>query len=114
MTKAEIEKIVADSIAKALGNDNNATSADGANTTPTAPTKVTVESVQKMVNDAVAKALTPQEEQVTAENINEIVEKAVSKAIEPILKSRALPSALGNDNDGEVKNSEPHYLAGLL
>lgn len=114
MTKAEIEKIVADSIAKALGTDNNATPTNGANTTPTAPTEVTVESVQKMVNDAVAKALTPQEEQVTAENINEIVEKAVGKAIEPILKSRALPSALGNDNDGEIKKSEPHYLAGLL
>ena len=114
MTKADVEKIVADAIAKANtpASDGNPEAPAAAETPAPAP-ELTQETVEKMVADAVAKALAPQEEQVTAENIGEIVDKAVKKAIEPILKARALPSAL-NDGNGDVQKNEPHYLAGIL
>lgn len=111
MTKAEVQAVVEEAVKKALGNDN------GAEVTPAAdnaePT-VTAESVQKMVDDAIAKALAPQQsEEITPETVADMVEKAVKKAVEPILKSRALPSNLG-DGNGEVKKDNTHYLHGIL
>ncbi|MBQ8331124.1 MAG: hypothetical protein IJX94_01325 [Clostridia bacterium] len=109
MTKSEIEKIVADAVAKAM-----APAQEEAPAAPDAPAEITVEGVQKMVEDAVAKALAPKEEAVTPENVNDIVEKAVKKAIEPILKSRALSTALGDGDAEPVEKGEAHYLTGIL
>lgn len=110
MNKAEIERIVSEAIAKALKPENakpEETAAD---------TPITQESVEKMVEEAVKKALAPKQEdkQLTAEEINGIVEKAVKKAVEPILKARALPTALGGESTDAVEKSETHYLAGIL
>ena len=109
MTKSEIEKIVADAVAKAMEPAQEETPA-----APAAPAEITAESVQKMVEEAVAKALAPKEEAVTPENIEEIVAKAVNKAVEPILKSRALPTSIGDGDAEPVEKNEAHYLAGIL
>lgn len=113
LKKAEVEKLVQESVAaavaKALGETKPETSEE----------PVTAEAVQKMAEEAVAKALTPPEaeEPVTAESIQKMVADAVSKAVEPVLKARGVPSAL-NDNgtggDPVEKGGEPHYLHGIL
>ena len=109
MTKSEIEKIVADAVAKAMNPE-----APAAPEAPEAPEVLTAESVQKMVDEAVKKALEPKEDAVTAENINDVVKEAVAKAIEPILKARALPTSLEEGNANNVEKGEVHYLAGIL
>lgn len=118
MTKSEIEKIVADAIAKATAPATPAVEEKPAptETTPVAKEEITSESVQKMVDAAIAKALAPQEEQknLSFDEVNDIVEKAVQKAIEPILKARALPSSLGEGNENPIEKGDTHYLAGIL
>lgn len=122
MTKTEIEKIVADAVAKSLnapaaGEAAPETPAAPETETPAAPAEITPESVQKMVNEAVKKALTPETEEkpLTAEDVQKCVNEAVKKAIEPIMKSRALPTAIGGDGEGQVeKSGKQHYLAGIL
>ena len=117
MTKSEIEKIVADAVAKATAPAAPAAEETPA-TTPaaeTAPAEITAEAVEKMVADAIAKALAPAEEKpLTAEDVNDIVEKAVKKAVEPILKARALPTAISEGDADPIEKGEPHYLAGIL
>ena len=122
MTKTEIEKIVADAVAKSLnapaaGEAAPETPAAPETETPAAPAEITPESVQKMVNEAVKKALAPETEEkpLTAEDVQKCVNEAVKKAIEPIMKSRALPTSIGGDGEGQVeKSGEQHYLAGIL
>lgn len=118
MTKSEIEKIVADAIAKsATPAAAEATpEATPATETPATP-EITAESVQKMVDEAVKKALTPETEEkpLTPEDVQKCVDEAVKKAIEPILKSRALPTNIsGNGEEKVEKAGEQHYLAGIL
>ena len=128
VTKQDVEKIVASAIEKAMGG--NAQQAAGQQEPPqaaqsgagavekaegkenTAPTEITPESVEKMVQEAITKAMTPQEEHVTAEQVQEMITAAVAKAVDPVLKSRGLPSNLG----GTVEKSagEEHYLHGIL
>lgn len=119
MTKSEIEKIVADAVAKATAPAAPAAeetpATNPAADTPAAPAEITAEAVEKMVADAIAKALAPAEEKpLTAEDVNDIVEKAVKKAVEPILKARALPTAIGEGDADPIEKGEPHYLAGIL
>lgn len=119
MTKSEIEKIVADAVAKATAPAapaaEEAPATNPAADTPAAPAEITAEAVEKMVADAIAKALAPAEEKpLTAEDVNDIVEKAVKKAVEPILKARALPTAIGEGDADPIEKGEPHYLAGIL
>ena len=114
MTKAEIETLVAESVKKALDEAQTP-----ATETPAAETDapITAESVEKMVEAAIEKALAPKQEekQLTADEVNDIVEKAVKKAVEPILKSRALPTSLGGENTDPVeKSGNDHYLHGIL
>ncbi len=104
--KSEVETLIQEAVTKALEKQ----------TTPPAagPETVTAEAVQKMVDEAITKALTPegQDEQVTAEAVAKMVEEAVAKAVEPVLKARGVPSAL---NDGEpVEKEAPHYLHGII
>ena len=109
--KAEVEKLVQESVAaaveKALGEAKPAASEE----------PVTAEAVQKMVEEAVAKALTPAEaeEPVTAESIQKMVEEAVKKAVAPVLKARGVPSAMNDGESGDiVEKGEQHYLHGIL
>lgn len=115
MTKSEIEAIVAEAVKKSLAPENTAATPE---TTPATETpEITAESVQKMVDEAVAKALAPatEEKTLTAEEVQNCVNDAVAKAIEPILKSRALPTNISDNADNKVeKADEPHYLAGIL
>ena len=122
MTKNEIEKIVADAVAKSLNAPATGEAAPETPTvpeieTPAAPTEITSESVQKMVDEAVKKALAPKTEEkpLTAKDVQKCVNEAVKKALEPIMKSRALPTAIGGNGEGLVeKSGEQHYLAGIL
>ena len=119
MTKSEVEKIVAEAVAKAMAPAAEETPAveetPVATETPAAPAEITAESVQKMVDDAIEKALAPKEEKpLTAEDVTKMVAEAVEKAVEPILKARALPTNIGGGNADPVEKSERHYLAGIL
>ena len=114
MTKAEIETMVAEAVTKALEEAKPTATAPAAEEPTTAP--ITEEAVEKMVADAVSKALAPQKEEkkLTAEDVSAMVEKAVKKAVDPILKARALPTALEGEGTDPVEKNEPHYLAGIL
>ncbi|MCC8110391.1 MAG: hypothetical protein LIO74_01785 [Ruminococcus sp.] len=112
MAKTEIQALVDESIKKAL--DTAQGEQTPAKNAPTAETLVTAEAVQKMVDSAFQKALTPAEEPMTAETVQEMVEKAVAKAIEPVLKARGLSSNLNDEQFIEKKNETRHYLAGIL
>ena len=52
---------------------------------------------------------------MTEEVVAKMVEEAVAKAVTPVLKARGVPSAL-NDGEGAdpVEKSEQHYLHGIL
>lgn len=125
VTKQEVEQIVSAAIAKAFGGDaqqNTSTAAqDGAGAVEkaagegnTTPAEITPESVEKMVADAIEKALAPkQEESVTAEQVQDMITKAVAAAVEPVLKSKGLPSNL-NNSTVEKAAGEQHYLHGIL
>lgn len=108
VTKQEVEQIVADAIAKALGDQQQ---------TPAEPnveksTEVTPEFITAAVEAAVAKATAP--EPMTAETVQQMIETAVNKALEPIRKRTGVPSNL-NDSSGTIeKQAEEHYLHGIL
>lgn len=109
VTKAEVEKLVQETVAASVAK------ALGVETPETGDENITADAVQKMVEEAVAKALAPkqpEEEPVTAESIAKMVEEAVSKAVEPVLKARGVPTAI-NDG-GDNKPVEKHYLHGIL
>lgn len=127
VTKQEVETIVASAIAKAMGGSGQqqeqpaqgAQSGAGAvekeaatgNITPEA---ITPESIEKMVQEAITKAMTPQAEHISAEQVQEMITAAVAKAVDPVLKSRGLPSNLGGDGTVEKRAGEQHYLHGIL
>jgi len=124
VNKQEVEAIVASAIAKAMGNDlqQKEQPAQGVQEVVGAVEKatagntpqeaITPESVEKMVREAISKAMTPPEEQISAAKVQEMISAAVAKAVEPVLKSRGLPSNLG----GAVEKAagEEHYLHGIL
>lgn len=121
VTKEDVEAIVAKSIKAALekkGTDETAQKAEKL---------VTEESINEMVKAAIAKAsaaapkteekstaetATPKtEERMTAEQVQQMITDAVAKAMDPLLKSKGLPSNLGNIQKSE---EEQHYLHGIL
>lgn len=115
MTKTDIEKMVAEAVEKALAKADETPATETPAETPAAE-PITADSVQKMIDEAIAKALAPQENEkpLTSEEVNGIVEKAVEKAIEPILKSRGLSYANNDGNTDNIEKGESHYLAGIL
>lgn len=125
VTKQEVEQIVSAAIEKAVGSarqqDTAQAAQDGAGAVKkaegiesTAPAEITQESVEKMVEVAIAKALEPQQEEpVTAEQVQEMVTAAVEKAVAPVLKSKGIPSNL-NGSVVEKAAGEEHYLHGIL
>lgn len=128
VTKAEVMEIVEEAITKAMTPQNAAQSGSenvgaenptegiekAAQGTTPATEGVTAESIQKMVDEAVAKAVQPVEKQLTSEEeINAAIQDAVAKAMEPVLKSAGLPTNLNNNESG-VEKSVEHYLHGIL
>lgn len=110
VTKAEVQTIVDEAIKKAL-DGVNATKTEEA---PAAEPALTAEAVEKMVADAVQKALEPKaDEAMTTEAVQKMVAEAVAKAVEPVLKARGVSSNL-NDEKPVEKNENRHYLAGIL
>ena len=120
--KSEVQQIVDEAIAKAFGGtqeggstvtETPATGAVEKGAEPeTAPTEITPETIQKMVEAAVEKATQP-EEHVTAEQVQEMITAAVEKAVDPVLKSKGLPSNL-NGSGVQKSTGEVHYLHGIL
>ncbi len=123
VTKQDIEQIVSAAIEKAIGTSTQQRAIQKAqNSTEVVEktegksattTEITPESVEKMVEEAITKALEPQQEvQVTIEQVQEMITTAVTKAIDPVLKSKGLPSNL----NGSIEKSagDTHYLHGIL
>lgn len=127
VTKQEVESIVAEAITKAMGDQNpqtepqqNAPAQAGtegvvkdAEGQQAASAEITAESIEKMVQEAVRKAMEPQQETVTAEQVQSMITEAVAKAVDPVLKSKGLPSNLGGSVE-KGAGSEVHYLHGIL
>lgn len=110
VTKAEVQTIVDESIKKALEGANVTKTEE----TPAAEPALTAEAVEKMVAEAVQKALEPKaDEALTTEAVQKMVTEAVTKAVEPVLKARGVSSNL-NDEKPVEKNENRHYLAGIL
>lgn len=115
VTKKEIADAIAEGVAKALAPAQQPEAVEkAAENTP-----ITAETIEKMVDAAVKKALAPaedDEEPVTAENIQKMIEAAVEKAVAPVRKAAGVPSNLNDEDDGEdgVEKAAPHYLAGIL
>lgn len=129
VNKSEVEKIVADAIAKQMNTQPN-TAANGGSDGKGEVTKgegagnaapggnastedVTQEDINKMVQAAVQKAMQPKEEPMTREAVQEYIETAVAKAMEPLLKSTGLPTNL-NDDGIQKGADEQHYLHGFI
>ena len=66
-----------------------------------------------MVGEAIQKAMQPKEEQVTKESVEQMIQEAVAKAMEPVMKSVGVPSSL-NDTNLQKGADEEHYLHGFL
>ena len=124
VTKQEVEdvikKAVEVAVAKTLDNGNAQEGAEGGGNSRGAVQKdggegeaITQETVEKMVQEAIVKAMEPSQEPVTAEQVQKMIDTAVTKAVDPILKSRGLPSNL-NDAIGAIEKQEDHYLHGIV
>lgn len=120
--KQEVEDIVAKSIEAAIAKAANDEAGDEDKAAEEEKKKkdvkksdenLTPEAVEKMVQDAITKALAPQEEQhVTAEQVQDMITKAVEAAVDPVLKSRGVPSNLNGSSI--EKQAGQHYLHGIL
>lgn len=115
VTKEEIQTAINEAVEKALKPAQPAAVEKAAQ--PAAPA-ITAETVQKMVDEAVKKAMNPEQAEaqpVTAESVQQMISDAVEKAVAPLRKAAGLPSNLNDAGDGEVeKSAKPHYLAGIL
>lgn len=121
VTKQEVEEIVAKSIAAAIEKAGCST---GGGDKPKEDEKdkevkkseeaITPESIDAMVQAAIAKAMEPQEQEqhVSAEQVQDMITKAVAAAVDPVLKSKGLPSNLNGSST--VEKSAEHYLHGIL
>lgn len=124
VTKQEVETIVQAAIEKAFGGSAQQATPPAAQSGAgavekaegkenTAPAELTQEAIEKMVGEAITKAMAPQQaEHITVEQVQEMITTAVEKAVDPVLKSRGLPSNLGSSV--EKAAGEEHYLHGIL
>jgi gas vesicle protein len=112
VTKQEIQTLVEETVKKAFDELPAAKAAKEPVGAPAAETPLTAESVQKMVDAAIAKALAPADEPLTAESVQTMVADAVAKAVEPVLKARGVSSNI--DDKKLVEKTDRHYLAGIL
>lgn len=124
VTKQDVTQIVSAAITKAMSGDEQQSTTQEARSgagaveksegkeSTTSP-EVTPESIEKMVEAAIAKALEPKQEAITAEQVESMITAAVEKAVTPVLKSRGLPSNL-DGSSVEKAAGEEHYLHGIL
>lgn len=126
VTKQEVKQIVEKSVVAAIEKatkaaedtkdeetKDDATTTDDSKDKDKEDEKLDEETVAKMVEAAVAKALTPQpQEQVTAEQVADMVTKAVEKAVAPVLRSKGVPNNLNGSS--VEKDAGEHYLHGIL
>lgn len=128
--KSELESIVKSAVEKYLNTEvtenGAATPQSGAGSVEktageekSGEETITPEIVEKMVQDAVAKAMTEpvkkeEEEKLTAEGIGEMIEKAVANAISPVFKAAGIPTNLNDTGSSRVEKAEEHYLHGIL
>ena len=117
MNPATAQK-AAEAAGEAVAPTGEGTSTDGVEKAAQGGTEstqaLTTAYVQKMVNDAVAKAMEPKAEEVTPENIESVVKEAVAKAMEPVLKSAGLPTNLNDSNVQKNDGEDECYLHGIL
>ncbi len=111
--KSEVESMIAVAIQKAMSSVTKEDIQKTTDQVTDSPTEITQETMNKMVETAIAKATQQPEEHVTTEQVQEMITAAVAKAIDPVLKSKGLPSNL-NDSNVEKAASEEHYLHGIL
>lgn len=109
MDAKDIQKMIDDSIAKALTPQVTQPAA----TPATEP--ITTDTITKMVEDAVKKAMEPETKptEVTAENLEQTVTDAVAKAMAPILAQRGISQNLNGEPVTKAQD-EPHYMAGIF
>ena len=121
MTKQEVEEIVAKSIAAAIekagcsaGGGDKPKEDEQDKEVKKSEEAITPESIDAMVQAAIAKAMEPQEQEqhVSAEQVQDMITKAVAAAVDPVLKSKGLPSNLNGSST--VEKSAEHYLHGIL
>lgn len=121
MDEKAIQKMIDDSIKKAL--EPQTPNPAPAETTPAGEgnTPITEETIAKMVAAAVQKAMgTPEEptapegNPITSENIAETINAAVQKAMEPVLKAKGLPVNLNDTAPVTKSEEEPHYMTGMF
>ncbi len=117
MTKSEMENIitksVSEAIKKAIGEESGNENPKPEEVEKEGEITVSPNDLKKMIDEAVAAALkSKEEEETTEEQIQKMVSEAVAKAVEPVFKSKGLPSNL-NGNEVE-KSAEAHYLQGIL
>ena len=105
VTKAEVESIVNEAIAKAMDAHTGVSGGQAA-------------QVEEPKGEPVGKAAQGVDEAtegITAEAVQKMVEEAVQKAMEPVLKSAGMPTNLNGNNGGIEKGAEEvHYLHGIL
>lgn len=121
VTKQEVEEIVAKSIAAAIekagcstGGGDKPKEDEQDKEVKKSEEAITPESIDAMVQAAIAKAMEPQEQEqhVSAEQVQDMITKAVAAAVDPVLKSKGLPSNLNGSST--VEKSAEHYLHGIL
>lgn len=121
VTKQEVEEIVAKSIAAAIEKAGCGTESgdkpkedEKDKEVKKSEEAITPESIDAMVQAAIAKAMEPQEQEqhVSAEQVQDMITKAVAAAVDPVLKSKGLPSNLNGSST--VEKSAEHYLHGIL
>lgn len=123
VNKSEVQQIVDEAIAKALGGQSQNTPQEAAEPAATVAkaeggqesveTEITPEIVAKMVSEAIEKVNAPKEEPVTLQQVQEMITSSVAKALDPLLKSKGLPTNLGS-GASTVEKQEQHYLHGIL
>ena len=119
MTKDEIQKMIDESIQKAMKPEEQPAEKVEKTEQP-----LTEETVQKMIAEAVQKAVAPVEkteeqpaaEEPAPETLDELrVQKMIQDAIAKALQARGVPTAMDDGSTGPVeKTEEVHYLHGIL
>lgn len=112
VTKEEIEEIVAKSIKAEFAKMKSGENGEGAEINKSGEEINISDKITTIIEEAIAKTLKPQQEPISAEQVQEMITSAVEKAINPLLKSKGLPSNLGN-NSAKSAGKE-HYLHGIL
>ena len=116
MTKAEVKKMITESISaiKEEGKEHTEPVEKSEQDGGTDEAPVTMENIRKMMKEEIKKALNPDSEDDDEPITKEDVKKMIEEAVEPIRKSSGLPTNLNGEGEGEVEKQEHFYLEGVL